>query len=184
MNLDHNSDFTVGGAGMSGRGTGRVRRRLSTIAGESGQKHVFAAIGFCVSAEAEDVQGDGDSRRLWDQLQHGAVFEFCEPAFGAGAICADPDEYCGAARMHAGSVDAGEWVWVLDYAGAEQLCGEPVLPSRTCAGVESGYSTNAADGDRNERWLQRVQGRRSGYPAGAEPDGEWRIELVGTAVQL
>ena len=43
---------------------------------------VFAAIRFCISAEAEDIQGDGGSRRIRDQLQHRAVCEFCEAACG------------------------------------------------------------------------------------------------------
>ncbi len=48
-----------GFAGVPGCRGWRVLCWFSTVAGESGQKYVLAATGRCLSAEAEDLQGDG-----------------------------------------------------------------------------------------------------------------------------
>src|SRR5437868_7487165 len=155
---------------MSCCGPGSLRGRLSTVAGESGQKYVLTPGRFCISAEGEAFQRDSGSRRLWDQLQHRAVVEFRESTFGAGTVCADADEYCWAAGMHTGRVDPRKRFRVLHHAGTEQLCGEQVLPPGARAGLEPRCSANAADGNRAEYWLLRRQGRSIGYPACTEPD--------------
>ena len=102
-----------GGAGVSGCGGGRVRcgRRG---AGESDRNMYSLWLGFAYRLKLK-IQGDGD-RGYGINFNTGQYSSFASQ-LGAGSVCADADEYCGAAGMHDGGVDAGEWVRLDDAGG-------------------------------------------------------------------
>src|SRR5260370_515955 len=100
---------------------------------------------LCVSAEAEDVQGDGGAWRVWHQLQHGAVCELCEAAGVSAAVCGDADEYRGAAGMR--DAATGECVQLLDGRGTEQLQRECGLSAGAFAGADPRPSADTAARD-------------------------------------
>ncbi len=122
VNLDHNANFTqvvpvLPGAVRELAAAGSPRSLVNPD-----RSYVFAAAGVCVSAEAEVLQGDGDSRWLRHQLQHGTVCDVLRSswqlrspfAIDADELSSDSLGLCDVRRY-----DAGEWVRLLDDAGAE-----------------------------------------------------------------
>ena len=98
-------------------------------------------------------------RRLWHELCEWAVHQlYSEPRFQppfADVQTNQATELPPAPDSHAGE-------WIRHPAGRGQLLREQKLPAALRAGVEPGYSADAADGYCAERGLER----REGYEAG------------------
>ena len=153
---------TAGAIGTSG---------AACFAGVPVHQGICAACGNCV--ETAEAKADGGSRRVRDELHGWFLCDVCDNDGSSTAVCKpadEPGDYIDGranlslrANRHVPDACTG----ISRPGDSGKLRARSALPFAVRADVESRYPEDAAVGRGDERRLQRIEGKSSGYRHGS-----------------